>query len=214
MSDSDTVPIERLFLLLSYSFPSVAFVCVVNAGLSDNVFCLAALFGSTFIPKRFRKLMERGFALVAALVGGLAATWTLGSCKVGPEFCSSAGLLSSPLCARAAAVSIVVIFVSLLCDRVCLPVVGIKESRMSRVADSFGVAIAWIALSEQDPVASLAIAVLSLRRLRFFKKRLGLWAVGAGRIGLVTTSFLSMGGLCRDVSHKNAAGAMLLSVVV
>ena len=212
--DSGNVTVERMFLLLSYSFPSIVFLCVGNAGLSDKVFGLAGFFGRKCLPTLIRWMLERVFASMAAAVGVFTAIWTLGTCGVGSDFCDKTGLFESPPCLKAAVLSIVVILFSILCDRVVLKVVGIEETRMSRVADSLGVAVTWIALSEQDPVASLSIVVLSLRRLRVIQKTVGRWAVRSARLGLLSTCFLAMGGACRCVSPKNAAGGILLSVVL
>ena len=212
--DSGNVTIERLFLLLNYSFPSIVFVCIGNAGLSDKVFGLASFVGRKCLPKLLRRTLERMFAHMAAAVGVFTAIWTLGACGVGPDFCYTTGLFESPPCVKAAVLSTVVVLFSLLCDRVVLKVVGIEETRMSRVADSIGVAVTWIALSEQDPVAALAIVVLSLRRLRFLQRTVGRWVVRAARLGLLSTCVLAMGGACPGVAPKNAAGGILLSFVL
>ena len=212
-SDSGTPSVDRVFLLLSYGFPSAAMVCICNAGVSDTVFSLAGFVGRRALPILLRRLFASVFASVAAALGVFASLWVLRSCRVDADFCSSAGHFGEPSCTRASVLSLVMVLLCMLVDRVWLPFVGLKTARPRRAVDSFGVAVAWLFLSERDPVAALAIVVLNVGRVRFLRTKAGLWLGRAARLGLLSTCLLAMAGRCRGVSAKNAAGGALLSLL-
>lgn len=213
MVDSDTQSLDKIFMLLSYGFPSAVFLCLCNAGLSDNVFWIVGAVGKRILPEFLRRAAGHVFSCVTASIGMFASLWVLRSCHVNETFCSDNRLDGDSNCVKASVLSLVLVLICTIGDRVWLPLVGIKNDRMRRVSDSFGIALAWILLSEQDPIATLTIVVLNIRRVRFLQSRVSLWLGRVARVGLLSTCMLAMGGRCTEVSPKNAAGGLLLSII-
>ena len=96
-------------------------------------------------------------------------------------------------------------------ERAAFALVGVKYSRMARVADSVGMAMAWLFLSERDPLSILAVAVVLLRKLVYTWRRVGRAVVALSSLGLGCVSLLAAGGQCGSVAVKNAAGGLMLA---
>lgn len=130
----------------------------------------------------------------------------------GPSDLCSKSPLSTDACLRAQSVTLVLLLLSLFFERAAFAFVGVKYSRMARVADSVGMAMAWLFLSEKDPLSILAVVVVLLRKIIYTWRRLGRAIVALSSLSLGCVSLLAAGGQCGNVSVKNAAGGLMLAL--
>lgn len=143
-------------------------------------------------------------------IGTLCVRRNWAACE--PSDLCSKTPLAADACLRAQSVTLVLMLLGLFFERAAFAFVGVKHSRMARVADSVGMAMAWLFLSEKDPLSILAVAVLLLRKLIYTRRRLGKAVVALASLALGCVSLLAAGGQCGNVSVKNAAGGLVLAL--
>jgi len=201
----------RTFRLLTLAFPTSVIAALLNVGLSSAAFFLPRMIGGK-LPDPLRKMARLVVASTVSSVACSLALWVWGSC--GSKDLCTESLVEEPACLKAQSVTVVAMLLSLFVERTAYAFCGVSYTRMARVADSAGLAIAWLFLSERDPLSVLAIDTVLLRKTVYLSPRLGRVLVSLCGVSLGCVCALSAGGQCETVAVKNAAGGALLALLV
>ena len=202
---------DRTFRLLTLAFPTSVIAALLNVGLSSAAFFVPRMIGNK-LPGPLRKVARLVVASTVCSVACSLALWVWGSCG-SREMCTES-LIEEPTCLKAQSITVVAMLMALFVERTAYAFCGVGYSRMARVADSAGLAVAWLFLSERDPLSVLVIDTVLLRKTVYLSPRLGRVIVSLCGVSLGCVCALSAGGQCETVAVKNAAGGVLLALLV
>lgn len=200
---------DKTFRLLSLGFPTSVIVALLNVGLSSGVFFVPRLIGDR-LPIALRRLLRLATTGSVAAAACALALWNWAACG-SAELCARSPLPEAG-CLRAQSVTVVVMLMSLFVERAAFALAGVSYSRTARVADSVGLALVWLFLSERDPLSVLAVATVLLRKVVYLWRSVGRLLVALASVSLGCVCLLAAGGKCATVSSKDAAGGLLLAV--
>lgn len=202
---------DHTFRLLTLAFPTSVIAALLNVGLSSAAFFVPRMIGNK-LPGPLRKMVRLVVASTVCSVACSLALWVWGSCG-SREMCTES-LIEEPACLKAQSITVVIMLLALFVERTAYAFCGVTYSRMARVADSAGLAVAWLFLSERDPLSVLVIDTVLLRKTVYLSPRLGRVVVSLCGVSLGCVGVLSAGGQCETVTVKNAAGGVLLALLV
>lgn len=202
---------ERTLKLLSLGFPTSVIGALLNVGLSSAAFWpLKIVHGK--LPATVQKLMRFSVSSTVALAASTLGLWNWANCGKA-DMCTTTPV-EETACLQTQSVTVVLLLLGLFVERGAYAASGIPYTRMARTADSVGLAMVWLFLSERDPLCVLSVGALLLRKTTHLVPRAGRAATALASLSLLCVCLLAAGGQCSTVSVKNAAGGALFAVFV